>query len=273
MKSGITLTKKDTVVTIISIVFLIMNLAAVQQRGREHAKKMVCQANLKTIGQAQFLFLDDNNDRFPIAWKSLVKTDSPASSSGYERFCRWHDERFPVDGPLFSPYIENYKAVLCPTFVSIAKQVGHNHPQHMSSVPVVPQYSYSMNGLLGGKQGSAGWNASSSYGGGAITRNEVTRNPAEVFFFAEEDVLGRSGYSYGLNDNALCGFGLDWFGTFHNTNPNNLNSGSVNAVFVDGHVQEVISALKEDHNDNSEMEFGMFEKYCWPHQDKEPSTY
>ena len=271
MKPGITLTKKDTVVAIISIAFLLMNLAAVQQRGSEQAKNIICKANLKIIGQAQFLYLDDNNDHFPPAWRSLVKTDYPPNvpDSDYDRFERWHDERFPPDGPLFSPYIENQKAVLCPTFVSIAKQFGNEH-KDVLPIPIVPQYTYSMNGLLGSKQGYPGWNASSSYGGGAITRHEVTRDPSEVFLFSEEDMLERTDYSYGLNDNALCGFGLDWFGTFHNTNIDNMNSGTVNAVFVDGHVQEVISALKTDYSDNAEMEFGRFEKYCWPHQDKEP---
>ena len=43
----------------------------------------------------------------------------------------------------------------------------------------------------------------------------------------------------------------------------------VNAVFVDAHVQEVRSALKnEDPGDTSEMEFGQFEKFGWPK--KEP---
>ena len=271
MKSGITLTKKDTVVTIISIVFLLMNLAAVQQRGREQAKIIVCQANLKIIGQAQFLYLDDNDDRFPNPSVSLLKTERP--EPGYERYCRWHDSIYPPDGPFVLPYIENADVLLCPTFNTIAKQIGQNHPRHDPNIPIVPQYSYSMNILLGSKSGYPGWNGPNSYGGGAITRDEVTRNPAEVFFFAEENIWTRPGCSTTLNDTALCGIGYDWFGTFHNTNTDNLNTGTSNAVFVDGHVQEVISALKTNPNDRSNMEFGYFEKYCWPHQDKEPSTY
>ena len=42
------------------------------------------------------------------------------------------------------------------------------------------------------------------------------------------------------------------------------NDGMINAVFVDAHVEEVRSALKEDKSDNSEKEFGKFEKYGWP---------
>jgi len=41
-----------------------------------------------------------------------------------------------------------------------------------------------------------------------------------------------------LNDNALCPDGRDWFGTFHSAKSGDLNSGMVNAVFVDAHVED-----------------------------------
>ena len=78
----------------------------------------------------------------------------------------------------------------------------------------------------------------------------------------------RPGNSNVLNDNALCPDGRDWFGTFHSASRADLNSGTVNAVFVDAHVEEVRSALKENPNDNLEKEFGRFEKFGWPN--KEP---
>jgi prepilin-type processing-associated H-X9-DG protein len=74
----------------------------------------------------------------------------------------------------------------------------------------------------------------------------------------------RPGNSIVLNDTALSGDGRDWFGTFHNTPDGDLNGGTINAVFVDGHVQVVRSALREDLNDRSEMEFWRAEKYAWP---------
>ncbi len=89
-----------------------------------------------------------------------------------------------------------------------------------------------------------------------------------MFFFAAENMWTRPGCNWVLNDNALCPDGRDWFGTFHGTSQADLNAGTINAVFVDAHVQEVRSALKKDTNDRSEMEFGRFEKYGWPF--KEP---
>ena len=73
-----------------------------------------------------------------------------------------------------------------------------------------------------------------------------------------------------LNDNALCGMGYDWFGTFHGSKSNDLNSGTCNAVFVDAHVDKVKSALDKEGN-LIDAEFGSYEKYSWPHKDKEPT--
>ena len=66
MKSGIILTKRNVIVIIGTIVFLIMNLAAVEQRGREHAKRTVCLANLKQLTAACNVFADENEGRLPL---------------------------------------------------------------------------------------------------------------------------------------------------------------------------------------------------------------
>ncbi len=141
---------------------------------------------------------------------------------------------------------------LVEVLVVIAKQEGQKHPSHRASIPVIPVYSYSMNAFLGSS-------------GGALKFSDITRSKAEVFFFAAENMWRRPGCNWVLNDNALCPDGRDWFGTFHGTSMSNRNAGTVNVVFVDAHVQEVRSALKEDPSDTSEMEFGSYEKYGWPH--------
>jgi len=117
-----------------------------------------------------------------------------------------------------------------------------------------------MNGYLGSTGGVEG--------GGVLKRSAITRSKAEVFFFTAENMWLRPGCGNVLNDNALCPDGRDWFGTFHSTKSGDLNSGVVNAVFVDAHVDKVRSALKEDPSDDSEKEFGQLEKFGWPK--KEP---
>jgi prepilin-type N-terminal cleavage/methylation domain-containing protein/prepilin-type processing-associated H-X9-DG protein len=251
-----TLIELLVVIAIIAILMAILMPAL--QRVKEQAREITCRANLRQYGIAQALYLDDYDDRYPSAWTSLVKTEAPVS--GYQRYCRWHDPRYPADGP-FWPYLKKGKVHLCPSFAILAKSEGQRHPSHVASNPVVPYYSYSMNGYLGSTGGVEG--------GGVLKRSAITRSKAEVFFFTAENMWLRPGCGNVLNDNALCPDGRDWFGTFHSTKSGDLNSGTVNAVFVDAHVEEVRSALKnEDPSDNSEKEFGRFEKFGWPK--KEP---
>ena len=253
-------TKKDIIILLCCVAFLLMNLSSIGNRGRERAKIIVCQTNLKQFGHAQNMYLDDNDDCYPDAWISLVKMELPVA--GYQRYCRWHDPRYPVDGPLW-PYLGIEKVVLCPTFNAFAKSQGQRHPGHDPSIPIVPNYSYSMNAYLGSESAAQ----SSSRLGGVYKRSEITRSKSEVFFFAEENIWMRPGNINVLNDTALCPDGRDWFGTFHKAPHTDLNAGTVNVVFVDGHVEEVRSALGPDGKDMG-MEFGQFEKFGWPN--KEP---
>ena len=256
-----TLIELLVVIAIIAILMAILMPAL--QRVKEQAREITCRGNLRQYGLAQAMYLDDHDDRYPYAWTSLVKTEAPVS--GYQRFCRWHDPRYPADGP-FWPYLKKGKVHLCPSFAVLAKSYGNQHPSHDPSIPVVPYYSYSMNAYLGSKSGDPYGSAAARDGrGGVYKRSEITRSKAEVFFFAAENMWLRPGCQWVLNDNALCPDGRDWFGTFHGAKGSDLNSGTVNAVFVDAHVDEVRSALGPDGEDLGK-EFGMFEKYGWPNK-------
>jgi prepilin-type N-terminal cleavage/methylation domain-containing protein len=243
-REGFTLIELLVVIAIISILMAILMPAL--QRVKEQAREMTCKSNLRQYGIAQSLYLDENDYLYPDAWLSLMGTESPYD--GYPRYCRWHDPRYPPDGP-FWPYLNNKKAHLCPTFKVLAKNEGQWHPGHDPEIPIVPQYSYSMNFFLSSKKFT-----------------QITRSKDQVFFFAEENMWLRPGCDHVLNDNALCGDGRDWFATFHSTASGDLNSGTSNAVFVDSHVQEVRSALGEDPSDTSEMDMGKYEKYSWPYK-------
>jgi prepilin-type N-terminal cleavage/methylation domain-containing protein/prepilin-type processing-associated H-X9-DG protein len=271
LPTGFTLIELLVVIAIIAILMAILMPAL--QRVKEQAREMACRANLRQYGVAQFIYLDDNDGRYPNPWESLVRTEFPYS--GYPRQCRWHDPRYPPDGP-FWPYLKDVKVHLCPTFKILSKSMGEGHPEHEKSIPVIPHYSYSMNAYLGAKgDNKSGYgHVDSKTRGGIYKLTEITRSKAAVFFFAEENMWLRDGCIHVLNDNALCGDGRDWFGTFHSTSTGKLNSGTTNAVFVDGHSEEVRSGLKEDPTDNSEKEYApgapdgdYFEKYSWPHKE------
>ncbi len=249
-------TRRDMVVGIAAAAFLLGALTIVGQSGRQRAKNAVCQANLGELGDAMSHFLSDHNDCYPNPWAWLVKTESP--EAGYQRYCRWHDSRHPPDGPVWS-YLAKEKIALCPSFAGLAKELGKWHPAHQSSIPVDPQFSYSMNHFLGSQSGTAA--------GGGLRSADITRSKEEVFVFAEENIWLRPGNSNVFNDTALCGDGREWFGTFHDAPRDDLNGGVVNAVFADGHVQKVRSGLvttKDFASDRSQAEYGLFEKYAWP---------
>ena len=247
MKKAFTLIELLVVIAIIAVLMGILMPAL--QRVKEQAREIRCRANLRQYGIVQNMYLNDSDSVYPNPWTCLVETEEPVSN--YPEECRWHDPTYPPDGPLW-PYMPDVGVNLCPTFNILADSHADEHTGHKPDIPVDPVYGYSMNAFLGGEKGKA------------KKLTHVTRHHAEVFFFAEENMWTRSGCQYVLNDNALCGDGRDWFATFHSTNRSDLNSGTSNAVFVDGHVDEVRSALKKDSKDKSEMEYGAYEKYAWP---------
>ena len=262
---GFTLIELLVVIAIIALLMGILMPAL--QRVKQQAGEITCRANLHQFGFAHAMYLDNFDGRYPHARDAIVGTNwPPGYTSGW---CRWHDARYPLGSRYstgsFWSYMANPKAYLCPTFKVLAKSLGKNHPLHNPDIPVIPQYNYCMNGFLG---------LDEVYGyKGALRSNDITRNKAEVFIFSEENMWLRPGSNYVLNDTALFGSGSrDWFGTFHGARKD-LNSGTVNALFVEGHVDRVRSALGEDPEDTSQMEYGMFEKYSWPFKDPPDSGF
>ncbi len=240
----------ELLVVIAILAVLMAILMPSLQRVREQAKEMTCRNNLHQFALAQIMYVDDSDGRFVSAPTCLV-----GAKLDYE-YCRWHDPSRPARGP-FWPYVPEEKVRLCPSFKVLAKSMGADHPAHNPAIPIIPYFSYSMNGLLGTNKVDTD--------PGALKLTRVTRHHADVFLFSEENMWGRGGDDGVLNDNALIPNGRDWMGTFHSTNSGKPNGGTVNAVFVDGHVQEVRSAFVEDITDTSNMEYGRFEKHGWPH--------
>ncbi|MBN2591559.1 MAG: type II secretion system protein [Sedimentisphaerales bacterium] len=248
----------ELMVVIAIIAMMIGILLPAMQLARDQGYELVCRSTLRQYGIAQSVYLSDNDDYYPNPEFSLISDNEPEPE--YQTYCRWHDKRYPPDGPLW-PYLKDAKAHLCPKFNSLARTCGQNHPRHNPDIEVDPVFSYSMNAFLGMRRDDY------ANGMGVLRSTEITRNKSKVFFFSEENMWLRDGCKTVLNDNALWSNGNDWFGTFHNAQRSNLNSGTANAVFVDGHAESVRSALKNNQYDHSEKEFGLFEKYGWPRRE------
>jgi len=236
---------------VIAIIALLLSILVPSLRlAKEKAMNVICQNNLRQYALAAEMYLSQNDDTYPRAWNSLF-SESPSG------WCQWHDKENFLDkrpelaGPLW-PYLKAQGVHLCPVFARVAKQYGKMHPAHNASIPIEPQYSYSMNAALGPDNNWAG------------TKRTEVRRPAKTFFFSEENMWVTPGLNgFVLNDNALV---VRWeltlpydtepphtdsFGFFHNCP--NLNRytlaewsdiedkdvGHVYAVFVDGHTGAV----------------------------------
>ena len=224
-ENGFTLIELLVVIAIIAL--LIAILVPAMARCKEHSKTLLCATNLRSYGLMAILYSVDESDRLPDPWLSFYNQhwEYPGET---HRYCRWHNPEFDLTvnpqyaGP-FWPYLETKKVHLCSTFIRFAKLYGEQHPNHNSLVPINPNYNYSMNRFLDNKKSS-----------------EI-KLPGEVFFFGEENIWLNPNFNskYTFNDTAFCYNLGDWFGTFHNTKGGNRESGVVNAVFLDGHVQTV----------------------------------
>ncbi len=232
-KKAFTLVELLVVIAIIALLMAI--LMPVLSKAKEQARDMVCRSNLRQYGLAGIMYLQDNEGAFPVTHTYLFTSDWHP--------CQWHDKArwATVDGPMW-PYLRDKNIHLCPSFRSIAKQRGQNHPYHDPKIPVEPQYGYSMNAYLGPFQ--AVWEAS-----GHFKRLTQIRHPANVFFFSEENMWIIWGMSATvLNDTNLwigppppySSDDYDFFATFHNPPKGNMDKGTCNAVFIDGHSEKLV---------------------------------
>jgi len=223
---------------VIAIIALLMGIMLpALSKVKNQAYFIVCKTNLKSYGLAGTMYLGDYDSRFPDSYTWL---HADGNARGMIDPDAWHDARYLADGTLW-PYLKVEAVHLCPTFKRLAQSIGCQDPGHNPSIPVDPQYSYSMNSFLG-----------EGHAFGVVTKATEIRNPDKIIFFSEENVWPIEGLStYVLNNNnlylrpinnAIPGPGVTGIqlynnlATFHKTHGSDLNSGIANIAFVDGHV-------------------------------------
>jgi prepilin-type N-terminal cleavage/methylation domain-containing protein len=273
---------------VISIIALLLSiLMPGLQKAKQHALRLVCKTNLHSYGLAGMLYLSDNNDRFPDPWQGLY--DSCQGRNGHEpggctssnhqqfigeqqRLCRWHNVDYSLAehpeyaGPLWG-YLQSEQVNLCPVFKKVSANRGSEHPMHIPTIPIEPQFGYSQNAYLGGT-------AYISYvqAFGNVSKLSNVSSASRTFFFAEENMWTinlQTGYTENissavLNDTALLARSQptnansfdDAFATFHSPPGGDYNEGTGNAVMLDGSVESV-----------RPQDEGTFKK-AWPHRGK-----
>jgi prepilin-type N-terminal cleavage/methylation domain-containing protein/prepilin-type processing-associated H-X9-DG protein len=213
----------ELLVVIAVIALLISIIIPALTKTKEQARFVLCQTNLKSYGQAGNLYLAEHDDAFPDSY-TWLHADGAKS---YVDPCAWHDAEYLADGSLW-PYLELDDIHMCPIFYMLSQKLGQDHPSHNESIPIDPQYSYSMNGYLG-------------FGFfGEVEKSGQIKKTTSVIFFSEENVWTIPGLSqFALNNNNLViRDDGTWnnLATYHKIDGTDLNSGVANAVFVDGHV-------------------------------------
>ena len=242
---GFTLIELLVVIAIIALLLAVVIPAL--NKAKEQAKYVICKNSLHQYGLAGDLYLNDFDESFPDPYHWLHNPLYLSSSA-----CAWHDERNnyevnPDNAGLLWPYFDAKNMHVCPRFRDIAKRYGHLHNAHNSSIVILPQYSFCMNGYLGD-----GWYS-------VQPKRNAVKGPANVFFFCEENTFPINGVSrMSLNNNHLIGR-LDpyeeanydaCFATFHKASYAELDiqssggtnapiTGISNASFLDGHVDKV----------------------------------
>jgi prepilin-type N-terminal cleavage/methylation domain-containing protein len=232
-KRAFTLIELLVVISIIAVLMGILMPAL--QKVRKQAREISCRSNLKQYGLSCFMYLGDYDQKFPDPQTWLYS--GGASGGSFINSCDWHDASRIPNGS-FWYYMKNMDVHMCPEFYTLAKSMGATHDGHNnSSIPINPQYSYSMNFYLGPL--SAFGNATADFKLATRTSSDV-KNPSEVLLFTEENLWKIEGLSnYCLNNNLFYTSKdtiYDCLATYHGYKGSNKNTGHANVVFVDGTV-------------------------------------
>jgi prepilin-type N-terminal cleavage/methylation domain-containing protein/prepilin-type processing-associated H-X9-DG protein len=193
---GFTLIELLVVIAIIAILAAI--LFPVFAQARESARKTSCLSNMKQLGTATMMYVQDYDGAYPLAW--------------YGR------PEYGFDVVLF-PYIKNYQVFECPSN-KVTPRFWKGYPANgLGPIPG----SYAMNGDLTARMG-AGDRA-------GLTEANVL-NPADTILFTEiwdtrkAQKVGPEAEIFTSNKNDVCA-----------RIPFHIHQGGSNYTFADGHAR------------------------------------
>ena len=271
-KKGFTLIELLVVISIIAL--LLSVLVPSLSMAKERAMEVLCETNIRQYGLGMVMYCNDNNNEFASSedWLYLdfTPTNYPRNAGDLRNFnCVWHNAGLYPDG-LITDYLSNSEVSLCPFFKKVGLKLSNcakGLSNHNPDISIEPMFSYSQNAFLGVMR-----TLKLPDRVGKITQ---VKSPFTVFAYAEENPfvlpanarpqleklpLFRS-VNTPLNDclmyiidprtarTTIEGAGgkkraelpfVDCFGSFHGAKDSEKYLGSSKAVFVDGHIQDVV---------------------------------
>ena len=169
---GFTLIELLVVIAIIAVLMAILMPGL--SRARDQARTIACRANLKGYGIGLRMYLDENAQRFPDAWRWMK------AKEGHN----WVRKGETPDG-VFWPYVKALDAHMCPKFSMLVK----SNDQYRDTA-----VSYVMNSYVGNQEGAiwSNWLGSNVTG---VTKESQVYNASRVVVFTEENSGTIEGYS------------------------------------------------------------------------------
>ncbi|HEU4753118.1 MAG TPA: DUF1559 domain-containing protein [Armatimonadota bacterium] len=226
VRRGFTLIELLVVIAIIAILAAI--LFPVFAQAREAARKATCQSNLKQVGSALMMYIQDYDEMFPQpggggygSYGQFFITPPTADGNpnpSLARLANWAN--------VIQPYTKNFQVLSCPSLV--------DWPLFGTNFNPALKINYTYNRLLA-------WRSIAS-----------VPAPASVFMVVEgwgnQGVVGAAGsgnpsvedpaygpnkpYTYGMSCGMFVGFGGQPFPKY-----DKIHSGVLNHLYVDGHVK------------------------------------
>jgi prepilin-type N-terminal cleavage/methylation domain-containing protein len=235
MKKAFTLVE---LIVVIAIIALLMALALpIFGLARERAAEVVCQSQLRQMAMILKTYCSDHDSLFPNP-ATLYHSRQSCLDVNYPWECRWHDAEIGPTSTLFYeckafqgsliPYLGNPRILLCKTGARANREraccEGHPvRPDGRVVAPVIPQYTYTMNGFLNihpfptggwptGSTASPRIAQSARMTDGIRRESQVTRNPSEVVAFGEEN-------SWSINRTGQQAPGKAWPAPYYLSSP------------------------------------------------------
>ena len=210
------------------IVLLIAFLLPGLRNAREAARGNTCSTNLSYIHGAAMQYTLANSTMFP-------RSENWVGS-------KWWDINSVRNGKLYSYMGQNENSYICPLFISTPRSKwitaydwgGMNNYQNYTAA-----FTYTLNEYMstGDRVNNTGWN-----GKPPIRKLQQADEPQKLAWFTEENPWTIPGWSGHPINNGAFGIGgyssgsVDCLATFHQPNSSNLDDGSANVLFADGHV-------------------------------------